>query len=118
MMSEGREQIDLAYRLLDLDLVDSDGIRCGKVDDLVIEGDPGGPAYVVAIRTGIGALPARFAPWLRAVGKRVFRGNTTDIPSGQVEDFDSAVHLNTTAEQLGIASGDRRLGRLFEGESG
>jgi hypothetical protein len=50
------------------------------------------------------------------VGNRVFRGNTTDIPSGQVEDFDSAVHLNTTAEQLGIASGDRRLGRLFDGE--
>jgi hypothetical protein len=115
MMSDGREQIDLAYRLLDLDLVDSEGIRCGKVDDLVIEGEPGEPAYVVAIRTGIGALPARFMPRLRGMARRIFRGKTTDIGSRQVEEFDSAVHLNETAENLGLASGDRWLAGLAEG---
>jgi sporulation protein YlmC with PRC-barrel domain len=115
-MSAQREQIDLAYRLLDLDLVDSEGIRCGKVDDVVIDGEPGGSAYVAAIRTGIGALGDRFTPKLRSVGRRVFRGDRTDIPSRYVEDFDSVMSLNTTAEDLGLASGDRMLGRIGRGD--
>jgi hypothetical protein len=51
------EQVDLAYRLLDLDLVDREGRRCGKVDDLEFSGRPGEPLHVDAIVTGPGALP-------------------------------------------------------------
>jgi hypothetical protein len=46
------EQVDLAYRLLDLDLVDREGRRCGKVDDLEFSGRrdrhrPGSPTSAI-----------------------------------------------------------------------
>ena len=48
-MAKPGMEIDLAYRLLDLDLVDSEGLRCGKVDDLELTGGPGEVTYVAAI---------------------------------------------------------------------
>jgi hypothetical protein len=101
-MAVEHEQIDLAYRLLDLDLVDSEGIRCGKVDDLVLTGDPGEPAYVAAIRTGYGALPARFPRRLQRLARRIFGERSTDVPSRAVEDFDARVELNAPMQDLGL----------------
>jgi hypothetical protein len=109
------EQFDLAYRLLDLDLVDGEGRRCGKVDDLELVGGPGEPLYVAAIVSGPGALPARFVRRLRGLAARVFRGGKTRISWETVEDFDSAVRLNRTAAELGLARGDRDLARLVPG---
>jgi hypothetical protein len=107
------EQIDLAYRLLDLDLVDSEGRRCGKVDDLELEGGPGELTYVAAIRTGPGALPARFQPRFRDFARRLLRSGFKSVPSALVDDFDSAVTLTETAEELGLAAGDRALADWF-----
>jgi hypothetical protein len=109
------EQLDLAYRLLDLDLVDSEGRRCGKVDDIELSGGPGEPCYVEAIMAGPGAMPARFVRRLRGFARHIFRGSKTRISWGTVEDFDSAVHLNRTAAQLGLGRGDRDLARLVPG---
>jgi hypothetical protein len=106
-------QIDLAYRLLDLDLVDSEGVRCGKVDDLVIDGAPGELAYVAAIRTGPTALVARFPVRLRPLAKRLFRGESTDVPSSAIDDFDATVELTETAKKLGLGEGDRKLADFF-----
>jgi hypothetical protein len=107
------EQIDLAYRLLDLDLVDSEGRRCGKVDDLELEGGPGELTYVAAIRTGPGALPARFRPRFRGIARRLLRSGFKSVPSELVDDFDSAVTLTKTAEELGLAAGERALAGWF-----
>jgi hypothetical protein len=109
------EQLDLAYRLLDLDLVDSEGRRCGKVDDLELAGGPGEPLNVAAIIAGPGALPARFVRPLRHLASRVFRGGSTRISWSTVEDFDSTVKLTRTAAQLGLGQGDRDLARLVPG---
>ena len=113
MPAPGRDQIDLAYRLLDLDLVDSDGRRCGKVDDVVLDGTPGASTYVAAVRAGPGALPQRFIRRLRRPARRLFGEAYTDVPSSVIEDFDSAVELAETAEELGLGWGDRRLAGLF-----
>lgn len=110
------EQLDLAYRFLDLDLVDSEGRRCGKVDDVVLSGEPGELSYVAALRSGPGALPARFIRRLRGPARQIFRGGSTDVPSKVIEDFDSTVTLSTTAKELGLARGDRRLAALFGAE--
>jgi hypothetical protein len=112
------EQFDLAYRLLDLDLVDSDGRRCGKVDDLEFSGGPGETVYVAAIVTGTGALPGRFIRPLRRHAARVFRGETTRIAWKSVGDVGATVELKRTAAQIGIAAGDRELGRVFRGSEG
>jgi hypothetical protein len=108
-----RDEIDLAYRLLDLDLVDCEGRRCGKVDDLEFAGRPGKLTYVSAIRAGPGALPARFVRRLRRAAKRVFPARVTAIPSSAVEDFDAVVTLRQTAEELGLGQGDRILAAKF-----
>jgi hypothetical protein len=109
------EQFDLAYRLLDLDLVDSDGRRCGKVDDLELSGGPGEPTYVAAIIAGPGAMPARFIRPLRGLATRIFGRGKTRISSATVDDFDSVVRLTRTAAQLGLARGDRKLAELVQG---
>ena len=53
-------QIDIGLHVLDHQLLDRDGRRCGNVDDLAIEGGPGERAEVVAILVGPGYWgPAR-----------------------------------------------------------
>jgi sporulation protein YlmC with PRC-barrel domain len=105
------EQIDLAYRLLDLDLVDSEGTRCGKVDDIELTGAPGEATYVSAVVSGPGALGRRFTRRLRPIGSRIFRGGQTRISWGTVADVEAAVKLERTAAQLGLGEGDRLLDR-------
>jgi hypothetical protein len=116
-MDARHTELDLAYRLLDLDLVDSEGIRCGKVDDLEFTGGPGEPTYLAAIVSGPGALPARFPRRfsLRRRGAWSFRGGATRVTWDQVEDFDAAVELRKTAAQLGLGEGDRKLADLIPG---
>lgn len=111
-------ELDLAYRLLDLDLVDSEDRRCGKVDDLELAGGPGEATYVAAIISGPGALAARFPRRLRRHAARIFRGGRARVSWKVVDDFDSTVELTSTAAQLGLADGDRDLARLAPGGEG
>ena len=116
-MDKRHTQLDLAYRLLDLDLVDSEERRCGKVDDLEFAGGPGETTHLAAIVTGPGALPARFPRRfrLRKLAARIFRGGETRVGWDQVEDFDATVELRRTAAELGLGEGDRRLADLIPG---
>jgi hypothetical protein len=116
-MDDRHTELDLAYRLLDLDLVDSEDRRCGKVDDLEFEGSPGEATYLSAIVSGPGALPARCPRHfsLRRRAARIFRGGETRVSWDQVEDFDAVVELRKTAAQLGLGAGDRRLAELIPG---
>jgi hypothetical protein len=111
-------ELDLAYRLLDLDLVDSEDVRCGKVDDLDLQGEPGETTYVAAIVSGPAAMPARLPRRLRRFGARFFRGGETRIGWDEVDDFDSAIELRSTARELGLGEGDRKVGALMPGGDG
>ena len=112
-MGNARDEIDLAYRLLDLDLVDCEGRRCGKVDDIVLEGGPGELTYVSAVRTGPGALPARFIRRLRPLAERMLGGEAVTVPWKDVDDFDATLTLTETADELKLGQGDRRLSKLL-----
>lgn len=101
------DEIDIAYRLLDLDLVDSDEFRCGKVDDIELTGEPGETAYVGGLVSGYGALPQRFPRRLRGAAARIFRERPQNVGWERVEDFDSRVELTGTAKELGLGLGDR-----------
>jgi hypothetical protein len=66
--------LDLARDILDLQLVDADGQRCGRADGVVLElGD--GPPRVVAIEQGWSVLAERLHPrlerWLAGLRRRV-----------------------------------------------
>ena len=113
---DGRnEQLDLAYRFLDLDLVDSEGRRC-ESRRRRLERRPGRARLRRGGAQWTGALPARFIRRLRAPARRIFRGGRTDVPSKLIEDFDATVTLGGTAKELGLAQGDRRLAALFGDE--
>jgi len=108
------DQLDLAYRLLDFDLVDSEGRRCGKVDDLVLDGSPGEPTYVSEILAGPRARSGRLPRWVRRIRVRVFPGDSTRVPWAEVEKVSTAVELAKPAVELDLGGGDRAAARIVE----
>jgi sporulation protein YlmC with PRC-barrel domain len=80
------EQIDIGLRVLDHQVLDCDGRRCGKVDDLAVEGGPGEQAEVAALFVG--------------------RRRPVRIPWSEVADVNSGVQLRGRAEEYGLGRGD------------
>jgi hypothetical protein len=74
------DRFEVAYRLLDTELIDAEGRRCGRVDDLEIEGEPGGAAQLTAILSGPGVWEGRMPRPLRRVAARVFGDDYVRVP--------------------------------------
>jgi sporulation protein YlmC with PRC-barrel domain len=102
------EELDIALAILDHQLIDCEGRRCGNVDDLAIEGGAGEEAQVVAILSGPGVwrnragVLGRFAAW-------VGRGGRVRVPWEEVAEVASHVRLKKRAADYGLGSGDDRL---------
>jgi sporulation protein YlmC with PRC-barrel domain len=100
--------MDLGLRILDHQLLDSAGRRCGKVDDLALEGGPGEPLRVVAILSGPGISPQR-AGLLGRIAGWLGGGGTIRVPWEEVDQVAAHVKLCKRADQLGLGKGDDRL---------
>ena len=101
------DELDLGHAILDRQLLDRDGRRCGNVDDLAIEGGPGEEAHVVAVYSGPGAWRRRG----RALGRlaaRLGRGRVVRVSWEEVADVKSHVSLKKTAPEYGLGRGDDR----------
>jgi hypothetical protein len=102
------DSIDLGLNLLDHQLLDAENRRCGKVDDLALEGGPGEELELVAILCGPGVwcaragLIGRAAAWLGGGGR-------VRIPWQDVAQVGSHVKLRKRAAELGLGRGDDRL---------
>ena len=110
---------DLVYRILDDQLVDVDGRRCGRADDLEFDGNLGEPPRLYAILSGSGPWHARLPRPLRGVGKRVFGRGTLGrdvirVPWEQVDRIDTAIHLKAKAREMGLGQGDDREAQLVK----
>lgn len=106
-MREG-EPIFIAHRLLDEQILDAEGRRCGRVDDIELRGNP---PRVTALLVGEALYPRRLPQWLRGVARRlagdeVWGGNAMRIPWDEVDEINAAVHLRGKAEELGLGAGD------------
>ena len=101
------DDIDLALGVLDHQLIDSDGRRCGKVDDLELEGLSEDAPRVVALLVGPGAWRGR-GRLGRLAAALARQDRTTHIPWEQVEGIDSAIRLRVTASELRLARGEER----------
>jgi len=107
------DSIDLGLHVVDRQLIDSEGRRCGKVDDLALEGGAGEVLEVVAILSGPGVwraragLVGRLAAWIGGGGR-------VRIPWECVAEVRAHVKLRKRAEELGLGRGDDRLRPLLE----
>jgi sporulation protein YlmC with PRC-barrel domain len=100
--------IFVAHRLLDEQILDSDGRHCGRVDDIELRGSP---PRVAALLIGKGLYPRRLPKRLRPMARRLagperWGINAVRIPWEEVDEIDSAVHLRKKAEELGLGAGD------------
>ena len=106
-------EFDIALHVLDRQLLDADGRRCGNVDDLAIEGGPGEVPEVVAILVGPGYWGPR-AGWIGRLAGWIGGGARVRVPWSEVEKIDSAVCLKHDATSLGLGVGDDRLRPYLE----
>jgi sporulation protein YlmC with PRC-barrel domain len=101
-------EIHLGRNVLDHQLLDRDGRRCGNADDLAIEGGAGERAEVVAILVGPGYWAQR-AGLLGRLAGRIGGSGRTRVPWSEVEKVTSAVVLRKRADELGLGRVDDRL---------
>jgi sporulation protein YlmC with PRC-barrel domain len=98
-------EIDIGLHVLDRQLLDKDGRRCGNVDDLAIEGGAGEVPEVVAILAGPGYWAQR-AGWIGKVAGWIGGGRRVRVDWKEVRKVDSAVELKRPASELGLGRGD------------
>jgi sporulation protein YlmC with PRC-barrel domain len=101
-------KLHLGHNILDHQLLDKDGRRCGNVDDLAIE-----DAEVIAILSGPGYWGQR-AGWIGRLSGWIGGSGRVRIPWAEVEKIDSAVHLRKTAPEYGLGKIDDRLRPYLE----
>jgi sporulation protein YlmC with PRC-barrel domain len=109
--------IDLGLNLLDHQLLDAEGRRCGKVDDIALEGRPGEDLEAVAILCGPGVWRGR-AGWIGRIAAWLGGGGRVRVPWDEVDDVGSHVKLRRRAEELGLGRGDDRLRPYIEKSPG
>jgi sporulation protein YlmC with PRC-barrel domain len=106
------QEIDLGLGILDHQLLDSEGRRCGKVDDLEIEGIRDGEPHISEILAGVAAWRRRGL--LARLGSLFGPRRAVHVPWSDVEDVASAVQLRRTARDLRLGRGDDRARRWIE----
>lgn len=103
-----RSELDIGLNVLDHQLLDKDGRRCGNVDDIAIEGGPGEVPHVTALLVGPGYWGPR-AGWIGRLAGWIGGGSKVRLEWSEVAKIDSAVHLKRDATTLGLGRGDDRL---------
>jgi sporulation protein YlmC with PRC-barrel domain len=100
------DEFDVGYRVLDDDLIDRDGRRCGKVDDIELDGEPGRQTHISAILAGPGAFSGRLPNWIARPAKRLWGEGMVRVPWDEVADVTAVVNLKRPASELGLGQGD------------
>ena len=101
--------MELGKHVLDKTLLDAEGKRAGKVDDLLLElPDDGGPPIVRAIITGPLALVQEQPRWTRGPVRLLYRllgvrdPHPAQVAWSEVTTIDVAVHAGCDREAAGL----------------
>jgi len=104
-------RIKLVSELLDLPLLDTEGVYCGIVDDVELEGGPGKELKLKALLVGPGAYAGRMPLWAIWVVRKIAGNRLTRIPREEVRSIKSAVHLEQPGRDLGLQKGEGAAGK-------
>ena len=102
-----RKALDLGLVVLDQELVDAEGTKCGRVDDLELDGSPGDRLRLTGIVVGPATWAAR-AGRLGALAARLYPGDETVVPWSEVDEVTQVVKLRKKDSELGLGEGDER----------
>ena len=103
--------IHLVRDVVDHEIVDAHQLPCGSVDDVELELDPRHGLRPVALLLGPGAWQRRLPPWLAALARWLAGSAEARVPWSEIAYIGERIALRRTAEELGLGSADRRLGR-------
>jgi hypothetical protein len=102
--------LDLVRMVMDHQLLDSDYVECGKVDDVELE-LANGELRATAILSGPGPASAHLPRWAGALARSLFGRRATRISWGEVALVDSRVKLRSTSESLGLGEAEQAASR-------
>jgi len=100
--------LDLLREVLDHELMDVDGLRCGMVDDLEFVDTPRGPV-LVALWSGPGAWEPRLPALLQWLSAHVFGVGKRRVAWEDVADVGEVIRLRRSAGALGLGGLDRKV---------
>jgi len=103
--------VKLVSELLDLPLIDSDGVYCGIVDDIELTGRAGKPLTVKALLVGPGGYAGRLPPWAMTLVRMIVGDRLTRVPFDQVRTIGPAVRLKASGKKLGLQVIEDRVER-------
>jgi sporulation protein YlmC with PRC-barrel domain len=104
-------EVDLALRLMDDQIIDSEGARCGRVDDVELSGGVGQATSVAALLLGPAAWPGRLPSPFAAAVRPFVSGAMYRVDWDAVQDVSTTVKLSRTAAELGLGARDGRNAR-------
>ena len=108
------DYLDIVRQVLDDEVVDSDNLPCGMVDDLEVEGEPGEELRVTALLVGAGAWTKRLPSAFEGLAARLFGTQLTRVPWSEVESVTERVKLRSEAAELGLGGADRKAEKIVE----
>lgn len=104
-------RIKLVSQLLDLPLVDSEGVYCGVVDDVELVGGAGKELKLTALLVGPGAYRARLPGWAMWVVRKLAGDRITRVPMEKVRTITQAVHVECPGRDLGLHKSEAAAGK-------
>ena len=100
-------RIELIGGLLDLPILDKDGVYCGVVDDIELD-DAGDAPTVKSLLVGPGAYRGRLPGWAMGIVGALAGTRITRVPWDAIEAIDSSVRLADTANSYGLHRSENR----------
>ena len=102
-------QINLIGGLLDLPILDRNGIYCGVVDDIELDDQRGSAPGVTYLLVGPGAYRGRLPGWAVWLVGKLVGTRVTRVPWDAIDRIDSSVRLNDEAEAFGLGLTEDRF---------
>jgi hypothetical protein len=114
--------VKLVHTLLNEGLLDRNGDRCGRVDDIALEDTFERPARVTALISGPGAKTAHSRRWVRRISQAAHRllglrgpMEPSVIPWEDVDRIGTHVELTRAAAELGLDRLNHAVARRYIG---